>query len=83
MAEATKLDLSLNLATVRKQWKLPEAVAAAAEVSDGIERRCVAIDGELSALLESMFPESAVVYSGRLIKKAPDNEAYPPVVVIS
>src|ERR1700722_18220940 len=24
------LDLSLNLATVRKQWKLPEAVAAAA-----------------------------------------------------
>jgi sugar phosphate isomerase/epimerase len=30
MAEATRLDLSLNLATVRKQWKLPEAVAAAA-----------------------------------------------------
>ena len=24
------LDLSLNLATVRRQWKLPEAVAAAA-----------------------------------------------------
>jgi sugar phosphate isomerase/epimerase len=30
MAEATRLDLSLNLATVRRQWKLPEAVAAAA-----------------------------------------------------
>jgi sugar phosphate isomerase/epimerase len=30
MAQATKLDLSLNLATVRKQWKLPEAVVAAA-----------------------------------------------------
>ena len=30
MAESTKLDLSLNLATVRTQWKLPEAVAAAA-----------------------------------------------------